>query len=181
MQDPRALDKDDDVQSGNPQTSLCAFCLALLSDIPTWSRPLETESKIVDVFGPGEVEIAYQKQFATSYEQLKASKAGGCKFCATLYDFEQEHEAYVFSQRTGRVREGPFGPMDASGPLDDYETRYLLEDERLFESGNLDMQLKCLVRELSSFPDLGYLQICLYEEGRYKGIGRLNILAEKGW
>jgi hypothetical protein len=173
IQAPRMSDK---AEFGNSVSSLCTFCLALLSDIPTWSRPIEVTQSAGRV-----VETAYWKQFASSYEQLKAGKTGGCSFCALLYDHEQEHEAYVFSQRIERVVEGPAGPTDAIGPLDDYHTRYLLEDERLFEDGNFDIRLECLVREWSSFPDIGYLSISLYEDGAFVEICELNILTEKGW
>jgi len=168
------FDYDDETESEKPVSSLCTLCLALLSDMPFWSRSTEASQSA------GRVETASCKQFTSGYEQLKAGKADGCSFCALLHDHEQEHEAFVFSQRTERVVEGPGGPSDAIGPLDDYQTRYLLEDERLFDDGKFDIKLECLVREWSSLPDLGYLSVSLCEDGAFTRICELNILAEKG-
>jgi len=169
-------DEDDDVESEKSVSSLCTFCLPLLSDIPHWSRSIDATRPANN----DRANTASCKLFATSYVQLKAGKSDGCSFCALLYDNEQEHEARVFSQRTVRVLEGPRSPYDAVGPLDDYQTYSLLEGERLFEDGNFDMKLECLVREWSSFPDLGYLSISLYQDGAFRGICELNIMAETG-
>lgn len=169
---PKALDG---FETPHPLSNLCTSCLALLSDIPNWSRPTEVTLKL------GNEELAYWTLFASGYEQLKTGKTSGCSFCATLYHLEQQHEAYVFSRVTERVTAGPADPRIAFAATADWTSQYhLLEDERLFEAGTFDIQLKCWIRRFSSFPDLGTLTVYLYEHGAWERIGELNISAEKG-